>query len=62
MRIISVRTVGFNESEMVFHVPAEENAWEFGQVVSLVLLILPFLSFFGKSTLFRPSFIARELI
>jgi hypothetical protein len=33
----------------VWDVIAQENIWGFGQVIAVGLLVLPFVSFFGKS-------------
>jgi hypothetical protein len=53
MRIFTVRNNTFPWSasaSKAVQAPAEENTWQFGQVISLVLLILPFFGFFGKCT------------
>ncbi|KAE9365722.1 hypothetical protein N431DRAFT_472320 [Stipitochalara longipes BDJ] len=52
IRIFTVRAMGAANSDPASdsstEVLAQEDTWAFGQVVSLVLLILSFISFFGK--------------
>ena len=45
---ITVLNIDEPWSEFYSDVLSQENSWAFGQVVALVLLILPFLGFAGR--------------
>jgi hypothetical protein len=48
IRIFVTRTNDSDYEDDIGDIIAQENIWGFGQVVAVGLLILPFVSFFGK--------------